>query len=261
MMNDDLTNDSGLSRRDLVAGLEKGLMVIEAFDAEHSRQTISEVAQRTGLTRAAARRYLLTLVHLGFMRQERKSFLLAPRALRLGQGYVRSAKLPRIVQPVVAQLAQSLQQTAMACVLDGDQVICVANSGGNRPLPIDVHPGVHAPAFCTATGRVLLAALPPEEAQRRLSDRPLQAMTDRTVTDAQQLREELDRTRQQGHAIIDQEFMSGVRTVAVPLQNHRGEVVAAINISAPADHNGLQQFAHQALPALLRTQAELRPLL
>lgn len=258
-MNEEMT-ETGLSRRDLVAGLEKGLMVIEAFDAEHPRLTISEVAQRTGLTRAAARRYLLTLVHLGFMRQERKTFLLAPRALRLGQGYTRSAKLPRIVLPAIQQLAQTLQQNAIAAVLDGDQVICVA-SGGTRPYPIEVHPGVHAPAYCTATGRVLLAALPPDEAERRLSDRPLPAHTDRTVTDAQALRAEIDRTRQQGHALVDQEYLPGIRTIAVPLQNHRGEVVAAINVTAHADHNGASNFAHQVLPALLRTQAELRPLL
>src|SRR5437764_5957907 len=111
--------------RDLVAGLEKGLKVIEAFDQERSRLSIAEVAERTGLTRAAARRYLITLTHLGYMRHENKLFALTPMVLRLGQSYLHSARLPRIVQPLLYRLAYSLGEAASAGVLDHDQLVCV----------------------------------------------------------------------------------------------------------------------------------------
>ena len=122
----------GPLKRDLVAGLEKGLAVIEAFDQERPRLTISEVAERTGLTRAAARRYLLTLTHLGLVHQERKMFALAPRVLRLAQSDMHSARLPRVLQPALLELAHTLKEASAASVLDGADAVCIAATSAGR---------------------------------------------------------------------------------------------------------------------------------
>ena len=147
-------------KRDLVAGLEKGLSVIEAFDQERPRLTISEVASRTGLTRAAARRYLLTLTHLGFVSQDRKMFALTPRVLRLGQSYLHSARLPRIVEPELQKLAYSLKEASAAGVLEGGEVVCISAASPTRVATLAFQPGTRVPAYCSATGRVLLADMP-----------------------------------------------------------------------------------------------------
>src|SRR4051794_22492188 len=149
--------------RDLVAGLEKGLKVIEAFDQERSRLTIAEVADATGLTRAAARRYLITLTHLGYMRHENKLFSLTPAVLRLGQSYLHSARLPRIAQPLLYRLAYSLGEAASVGVLDHDQLVCVAAVSAGQLVSATLQPGTRVPAYCTANGRMLLASLPQEQ--------------------------------------------------------------------------------------------------
>ena len=149
---------TGPLKRDLVAGLEKGLAVIEAFDQERPRLTISEVAGRTGLTRAAARRYLLTLTHLGFVSQDRKMFALTPKVLRLGQSYMHSARLPRIIEPELHKLAYAMKEASSAGVLDGNDVICISATSAGRVVSPTLQPGTRVPAYCTANGRVLLAA-------------------------------------------------------------------------------------------------------
>jgi IclR family pca regulon transcriptional regulator len=158
--------------RDLIAGLDKGLQVIESFDGERSRLTISEVAQRTGLTRAAARRYLITLVHLGYARQQDKVFWLTPKVLRLGQSYLHSARLPRIVQPLLYRLAYSLGEAASAGILEGDELVCVAAVSAGKLVSGTLQPGTRVPAWCTANGRVLLAGLPLQERQAVLGAPP-----------------------------------------------------------------------------------------
>ncbi|HEY4080575.1 MAG TPA: IclR family transcriptional regulator C-terminal domain-containing protein [Burkholderiaceae bacterium] len=248
-------------KRDLVAGLEKGLAVIEAFDQERPRLTISQVAERTGLTRAAARRYLLTLMHLGFVSQDRKMFALTPKVLSLGQSYLHSARLPRIVEPELNKLALMLKEASAACVLDGFDVVVVgAASAGRMPIP-SLQPGKRVPAYCTSIGRVLLAALPPEQINTWLAEHPLVAHTPNTVTQPDRLRMEIARARAQGYAFTDQEFMQGLRTVAVPLLNHRGDVVAALNLCVPAARMGVEEMIDQCLPPLLQTQAHLKVLL
>ncbi|WIV97372.1 MULTISPECIES: IclR family transcriptional regulator domain-containing protein [Roseateles] len=253
-------NDGPL-KRDLVAGLEKGLAVIEAFDQERPRLTISEVAGRTGLTRAAARRYLLTLTHLGFVTQDRKMFALSPKVLRLGQSYMHSARLPRIVEPELHKLAYALKEASSAGVLDGGDVICIAATSAGRVVSPTLQPGARVPAYCAANGRVMLAALPQAEVDDWIARQQLTPLTPHTITHPERLRIEIARARALGYACIDQELELGLRTVAVPLRNYRGDVVAAMNISVHASRMSMDQMVEHCLPPLLQAQAHLRMLL
>lgn len=248
-------------KRDLVAGLEKGLTVIEAFDQERPRLTISEVAALTGLTRAAARRYLLTLTHLGFIAQDRKMFALTPKVLRLGQSYLHSARLPRIIEPELHKLAYAMKEASSAGVLDGNDVICIAAASAGRVVSPTMQPGSRVPAYCTGNGRVLLAALPQDEVEAWVSRQALTALTPHTIVHAERLSIEIARARSLGYACIDQELELGLRTVALPLKNYRGDVVASMNISVHAARMSMDQLVEHCLPPLLQAQAHLRMLL
>lgn len=247
--------------RDLIAGLDKGLQVIEAFDQERARLTMTEVAERTGLTRAAARRYLITLVHLGYAQQHDKLFSLTPKVLRLGQSYLHSARLPRIVQPLLYRLAYALEEAASAGILEGDELVCVAAASAGRVVSATLQPGTRVPAWCTASGRVLLAALPPADAAHFLARVQLEARTEFSIVDKARLALELDRTRAQGYAVVNQEMELGLRTLAVPLRNFRGDTVAAMNVSLHAARMPRDEIVERCLPALLKIQAELAALL
>jgi IclR family pca regulon transcriptional regulator len=232
--------------RDLIAGLEKGLQVIAAFDQERSRLSIAEVAERTGLTRAAARRYLITLTHLGYMRHENKLFSLTPMVLRLGQSYLHSARLPRVVQPLLYRLAYALGEAASVGVLDHDQLVCVAAVSAGQLVSATLQPGTRVPAYCTANGRMLLASLTPEQADAFLARAEPEQITEHTIVSKERLLLEIARARARGYALVDQELELGLRTIAVPLKNFRGDIVAAMNI---------------CLPALIKIQVELSSLL
>lgn len=247
--------------RDLIAGLDKGLQVIEAFDQERSRLTITEVAERTGLTRAAARRYLITLVHLGYARQQDKVFWLTPKVLRLGQSYLHSARLPRIVQPLLYRLAYSLGEAASAGILEEDELVCVAAVSAGRVVSTTLQPGTRVPAFCTANGRVMLASLPPAQVAEYLARLQPEQLTEYTIISKERLALEIDRTRAQGYSLVNQEMELGLRTIAVPLRNFRGETVAAMNVSLLAARMPVDEIVERCLPALLKIQVELTALL
>lgn len=257
----DTDNAAAPAKRDMIAGLDKGLQVIEAFDQERSRLTIAEVAERTGLTRAAARRYLLTLAALGYMRHENKQFSLTPKVLRLGQSYLHSARLPRIAQPLLYRLAYSLGEAASVGVLDHDDLVCVAAVSAGQLISATLQPGTRVPAYCTANGRVLLASLAPAEAERFLARAEPEPITAHTIVDRARLAEELARVRTRGYALVDQELELGLRAIAVPLRNFRGEVVAAMNISVHAGRMSVEQMVDRCLPALITFQVELNALL
>jgi IclR family pca regulon transcriptional regulator len=247
--------------RDLVAGLDKGLKVIEAFDQERSRLTIAEVAQATGLTRAAARRYLITLTHLGYMRHENKLFSLTPAVLRLGQSYLHSARLPRIVQPLLYRLAYSLGEAASVGVLDHEQLVCVAAVSAGQLVSGTLQPGTRVPAYCTANGRVLLGSLPQAELDRFLQRVQIEPITQHTIVNRERLALEISRGRAQGYVLVDQELELGLRALAVPIRNFRGDVVAAMNVSVHAARLPAEQMVERCLPAMIKIQVELGALL
>lgn len=258
LTSDDLPDRAEPQRRDLVAGLEKGLAVISAFDQDRPLLSVTEVAEHCQLTRAAARRYLITLEHLGFVRSERGRWSLSAKVLRLAQSYMHSGRLPRVVQPELHRLVSALKEASSAGVLDGDDVICIAALTAGHLVSSTLQPGTRVPAYCTANGRVLLAALPPARTDAWLAGRHFAALTPRTVTEPGRLRAELARVRSQGYALVDQELEIGLRTLAVPLISADGAVLAAINVSAHAARRSADQLVDECLPALRRTQATLR---
>jgi len=248
-------------QRDLIAGLEKGLAVICAFDQERPLLSVTEVAERCRLTRAAARRYLITLEHLGYVRSERGRWSLSAKVLRLAQSYMHSGRLPRLVQPELHRLVSALKEASSAGVLDGDDVICIAALTTGHLVSSTLQPGTRVPAFCTANGRVLLAALPVARSDAWLAGRRFGAPTPHTLTDPERLRTELARVRSQGYALVDQELEIGLRTISVPVLSADGAVLAAINVSAHAARRSAEQLTDECLPALRQTQATLRRLL
>jgi len=192
------------------------------------------------------------------MRSERGRWALSAKVLRLAQSYMHSGRLPRLVQPELHRLVAALKEASSAGVLEGDDVICIAALSAGHLVSSTLQPGTRVPAYCTANGRVLLAALPDERLEAWLAGRPLPALTPHTITDATRLRAELARIRRQGYAVVDQELEAGLRTLSVPLVSADGAVLAAINVSAHAARRSVESMLEHCLPALRQTAANLR---
>ena len=246
--------------RDFMAGLAKGLAVIEAFDDEHERLTIAEVAALTGLSRAAARRCLHSLVQLGYAAFDGKFFTLTPRVLKLGYAFLSSTPLPTLLQPFLEQLSESLHESCSAAVLDDREIVYVARSATRRIMSVGVTVGTRLPATCSSMGRVLLAGLPREEMIRRVAASERHRLTPFTRTAVEDLVAEIDAVRERGFAIIDQELEVGLVSIAVPVLDGRGRTVAALNVGAQSQRIPAADLGERYLPALLDTQRALRPL-
>jgi len=233
-----------------VQSFARGLAVMRSFGQGHASQTLTEAAQRAGLTRAGARRILLTLEHLGYVESEGRAFRLTPKVLELGFAYLSSQPFWQLAQPVMEELVAELKESCSAAVLDGDDVVYVLRVPGNKIVSINLGVGTRLPAYCTALGRVLLAALSPEEAAQRLAARPLEARTPKTVTDPARLEELLADVRRKGFALVDEELEVGLVSIAVPIRTHSGRVVAAINISGQRLRTPPAQMRARMLPVL-----------
>jgi IclR family transcriptional regulator, pca regulon regulatory protein len=247
---------------DFVQSLERGLAVIRAFDADHRELGLSEVARKTGLTRAAARRFLLTLVDLGYVRFADGRFSLRPRVLELGFAYLSSLSLPEVAQPHMEGLVAQINESSSISVLDDTDVVYVVRVPTRRIMSITLAVGTRLPAYATSMGRVLLAALPPEELGDRLARTEMRALTPRTVTDPAELRAILDRVRADGFAAVDQELEQGLRSAAVPIRGASGAVLAALNVSVHASRASMEALRADFLPparaAAAAIEAELR---
>ncbi|MGO4667644.1 IclR family transcriptional regulator C-terminal domain-containing protein [Bosea sp. 2YAB26] len=244
-----------------MAALEKGLAVIECFDAAHEKLTIADVARATELSRAAARRCLLTLTRIGYAEFDGKFFRLTPRVLRLGHAWLASSALPQLVQPFLERLSEETHESSSASLLDGHEIVYIARSAQRRIMSVGLSVGSRLPAFCTSMGRVLLAALPPDEARERiLAGRP-RALTPHTVTEPERIMAALAAAREQGYSVVDQELELGLISMALPLANARGETVAAFNISGQVQRTSAEEMVAQFLPRMRSMQAMLRPLI
>ena len=250
-----------IRERDLMTGLAKGLTVIETFTAERPRQSITDVANRSGLDRATARRCLLTLSHLGYADYDGKFFTLTPQVLRLGTACLATMPLPQLVQPLLDRLSERLGESTSVSILDGHDIVYVARAAQKKVMSIALMPGSRLPAYCTSMGRVLLAALPPERAAGIVSTDTLPARTPRTLTDPDAIIAELARVRMQGFALIDQEVELGLRSIAVPLVTTRGAVIAAVNVGVPATQVAVDDLVPLYLDGLRGVQAELKAVL
>lgn len=247
---------------DSVQSLKRGLAVIRAFDAEHAHRSLAEVAQAAGLPRAAARRFLHTLVELGYVHFDGRLFSLRPRVLELGFAYLSSLGFPEVAQPHMEALAAEVGESTSIAVLDDLDVVYVARVPTRRIMSISIAVGTRFPAYATSMGRVLLAGLPEAERERQLARVEPVALTARTVTDLDALRATLTRVRAQGWALVDQELEDGLRSLAVPIHDRSGAITAAMNVSTHASRATLQELRRDVLPALLaaagRIEADAR---
>jgi IclR family transcriptional regulator, pca regulon regulatory protein len=245
-----------VSRPEFVQSLERGLNVIRCFDGDTPALTLSEVAQRTGLTRATARRVLLTLDDLGYVSADGRHFSLTPRVLDLGYAYLSSLNIQQIAQPYLETLSERINESVSVTVLDGADIIYVARVPTKRIMTISLGLGSRLPAHCTSMGRVLLAELPPAEL-RAIVPRRLEAKTDRTIHTRAALEAELARVRRQGWALVDEELELGLRSLAAPLRDASGRALAAMNVSTHAGRSSADEIRAHVLPELLATAGEI----
>jgi IclR family pca regulon transcriptional regulator len=216
-----------------VQSLARGLAVIRAFNTDHPKMTLTEVAARTDLTRATARRFLYTLVELGYVRTDGKIFALTAKVLQLGYAYLSGLSLPQLAQPHLEELALQLGESTSAAVLDGTDIAYIARVSTKRIMTVGITVGTRFPAYATSMGRVLLAALPPAQLQEYLAAAEIRPLTPRALGTREALLAELDTVRTQGWCLLDQELELGLMSVAAPV--HDGpKVVAAINVSLQA---------------------------
>lgn len=233
-----------------VQSLARGLSVIRAFDTDHSEMTLSDIARRTGLTRATSRRFLLTLVELGYVRTDDRLFTLTAKVLELGFSYLSSLSLPEIAQPHLEQLAAGIHESTSASVLDGSDIVYVARVPTRRIMSVRINIGTRFPAYATSMGRVLLSGFTPEELDAHLANPGFEGFTSHTITSRVALEKELAKVRKQGFAIVDQELEVGLRSIAVPIRHVSGTVIAAINVSTTATTHTLESIQQNFLPPL-----------
>lgn len=238
---------------DFVQSLDRGLSVIRAFDAEHAQLTLSEVATATGLSRAAARRFLHTLVHLGYMRCNDGRFALRPKILELGYAYLSSLTLPEVAMPHLEELVAQVRESSSVSELDGEDVVYIARVPTKRIMTVAISVGTRFPAYATSMGRVLLAYRDDAWLEEYLATAAFSNLTGHTITDADSLRAELMRIRARGWALVDQELEEGLRSVAAPIRDSSGTVVAAVNVSTHAGRRSMESIAEDLLPPLLAT--------
>lgn len=240
--------------KEYVVGLEKGLLIIEAFGISNKPLTLSEAAEITGHSRASARRSLLTLKRLGYVEGDGKLFWLAPRVLRLGHAYLTSTALARTMQPTLEAISERTHESSSFAVLDGTDVVFVARAATRRSLSNGLGLGSRLPAYSSATGRVLLADLPHEEALRRLNRTALTPLTPHTRISIPEIMALLDDVRKRGYAVCDEELELGVRSLAVPIREGRGRMIGSMSIVSAASRRTLDNMIERLLPELERAR-------
>jgi IclR family transcriptional regulator, pca regulon regulatory protein len=244
--------------RDYVNSLARGLTVIRAFNRNRPSMTLSEVAKRTGINRAAARRFLLTLVREGYAETDGKYFRLRPKILELGFSALSSITFAEVAQPVMDDLADALDEMCLAAVLDGEWCVYVNRTTTQRVISVNLDVGSRLPAFCMSTGRVLLAALPDDALDRWLADLRPERYTQKTIASKPELRAAILRARRDGWSIMDEEYEIGFRSLSVPIHDHAGRTIAALNVCCPTPRVSLTTMKSKFLPLTLRAADEIR---
>jgi IclR family pca regulon transcriptional regulator len=248
--------DAPARPRDFVQSLERGLAIIRVFSAERPALTVTEIAETTGLTRAAARRFLLTLVELGYVATDGRYYELTPRVLELGYAFLSGLSFPEVALPRVERLVAEVGEASEAAILDGHEIVYVVRVPGPALMTIAVNVGARMPAYATALGRVLLAGLPDERVAEILDGVEPVALLPRTIVDRGELRAEVRRVREQGYALVDQELEEGLVAIAAPVHDRTGRVVAALNLSTHVGRKTADEL-RELVPALQRAAAEI----
>ena len=249
----DAKRSSAHGDRDHVQSLERGITVLLAFDADHPEPTLAELAQLTGFSRPAVRRFLLTLERMGYVRSCNGRWSLTPRVLSIGQHYTASHALIELAQPHLLRLAEETHESASLAALDGDEVVYIARVPVRRIMSINVSVGTRVPAYATSMGRVLLAWAPTEVIDSVLNRRPLRALTPHTVTDPSELRAELARVRERGWSTVSEELEMGLLSASAPVRDRSGRVVAALASSTSVGRSGQGEFERSVVPLLVAT--------
>ncbi|WP_018296380.1 IclR family transcriptional regulator [Corynebacterium lubricantis] len=236
-----------------VQSLSRGLAVIRSFNAQHPRQNLSSVAEATGLARATARRFLHTLVAEGYADTDGSEFWLTPAILELGYSYMSGLGLPAIAQPHLEKLSRTIDESCSLSVLDGTEVVYVGRVPVRRIMTVNITIGTRFPAYATSMGRVLLAGLTPDALDRYFESAEINTLTPITKIDEVDLRATLQQVRNDGWCLVDQELEPGLRSLAAPIHNSSGEVIAAVNISTQTSVRSLDTLVEDFLPELLST--------
>jgi len=246
-------NDGPIDRDPFVQSLARGLSIIKCFDADNSVMTLTQIAERVNLSRAAARRFLLTLENLGYVSLEGRNFQLTAKVLDLGYGYLSSLSLPEIAQPHLETLASRIHESASASVLDGTDIVYVARVPIRRIMSVKINIGTRMPAHATSMGRVLLAGLTDQELKTLIANFEMPKYTRNTITTKSHLLQEITKVKKQGWSINDEELEYGLRSIAVPIFHKSNKMIAAINISTTAQSNTLESMEKMFLPELKMT--------
>lgn len=255
---DPLDDETGgnVRSRDFVQSLERGLAIIRVFNAERPSMTVSEIAQELELTRAAVRRFLLTLGELGYVYGKNNRFELTPRVLELGYAYLSALSFPDIALPRLEQLVAETGEASEGSILDGGDVVYVVRVPGPALMTISVNIGARRPAYATAMGRALLANLPPADLDAYLNTYKLAPVLPRTITDVDAFRTELNRVREDGYALVDQELEEGLVAIAVPVRDRTGRVRAAVNLSTHVGRKSVKEM-RALVPAVRAAAADI----
>lgn len=236
-------------------------MLIEAFDVAQPRLTVAQAADRTKLTRAAARRYLLTLVALGYAESDGKYFSLSPRVLRLGYAYLSTASLPKMVQPILDRIGEQTKEVTSLAALAESELIFLARSSIRRMVAATSNVGLRIPAYCSAAGRAILSSRGDKEVLEQLKKAKRERLTPHTKTRFEDLMAEIAQVRVQGYSVSDEELELGLRSIAVPVADSRGEVHFALAVSLLAAHMSTQEMVREILPHLQSGKREIESLL
>jgi IclR family pca regulon transcriptional regulator len=235
---------------EFVTSLARGLQVICAFDTDNPAMTLSDVAKRTGLTRAAARRFLHTLRELGYVSSDGRDFRLTPRVLGLGYAYLSSMSIVELAQPFMENISKTVNESCSMSVLDDSEVVYIARVPTKRIMSVALSIGTRLPAYNTSMGRVLLAELNGEQLDSYFVRNERTQYTPQTVTDEHALRDILEQTRRAGFAAVDQELELGLRSIAVPVRARSGNTLAALNVSGHATRVSMRDMRKTFLPPL-----------
>lgn len=248
---------TGDNERDYIRSIERGFAVLLAFDAERPNPTLAEIAAATDLSRPAVRRILITLQRLGYVRGEAGHWSLTPRVLSIGQHYSASHSMTDIAQPHLRELAEQTQESASLAALDDTEVVYVGRVPIRRVMSINVSLGTRLPAHATSMGRVLLAWAPRQVVDRVLGEPELKAWTPHTLTDPIAIRQELRRVRAQGWSIVANELEMGLLSVAAPVRDQFGNVVAALASSTSAGRASVEELREEVAPVVVRIASHI----
>lgn len=244
-----------------IAALARGLAVIRAFGAGREKLTLADIAKTTDLPRATVRRSLLTLQALGYVASDGKYFMLTPGVLSLGYAYLSATPLPRAIQPTLEAVSEKTNESSSCAILDGGEIVYVARAATRRIMSVGLATGSRLPAYCSSLGRILLAALPEAEARRLLNAMKREKLTPRTIIDVDALMKLLTQVRNDDYALVDEELEIGLRSIAVPVRNAAGQIVAAMNIGVQAGRVSRDGLIKDILPVLRGAAESVAPAL